>query len=100
MPEISAVERNVLPARGPRFFIEGGEVLFQFVVDTSNVIGPRPASRKDQAEHAGAWAQFCAAEGVSPLDRDGSGDEGGSLPTESPQAAPVGKPRRARRQRG
>ena len=85
-------ERNIMPARGPRFFREGGEVLFQFVIDTTNILGPRPATRRDQQEHAGAWKAFCDAEGVSALDRDASGSDGGSLPEESPAVDPVQEP--------
>jgi hypothetical protein len=99
-------ERNIAPAVGPKFFRENGEVLFQFVIDSTNVIGPRPATRRDQEQHAGAWAAFTRAEGLSALDRDGDGGEGGSLPAESPPAVPVEepappkptrKPRRAKR---
>lgn len=77
-------ERNIMPARGPKFLRgDDGSVHFMFVIDSTNIIGPRPATRKDQENHAGAWAAFCAAEGVSALDRDGSGEDGGSLPAES-----------------
>lgn len=75
-------ERNIMPARGPRFFREGGKVMFEFVIDTANRIGPHPASRRDQADHAGAWEEFCRREDVSPLDRDASGSVGGSLPVD------------------
>jgi hypothetical protein len=86
-PRRAHTERNMLPTVGPGF-LRGpdGAVWFQYVIDPGNVIGPRPATRRDQESHAGAWAAFTAAEGVSALDRDGSGEDGGSLPAES---APV-----------
>lgn len=78
-------ERNMLPKIGATFFRDDeGDVLFQFVVDSSNIIGPRPATRADQDKHPAAWGSFVAAEGVSALDRDASGESGGSLPSESP----------------
>jgi hypothetical protein len=88
-PRRAQTERNMLPVVGPSFFREGETVMFQFVVDSSNVLGPRPAKRTDQENHPGAWAQFAAADGVSPLDRDGSGEDGGSLPSESPEPVAV-----------
>jgi hypothetical protein len=87
-PRRAQTERNMLPVVGPSFFREGETVMFQFVVDSSNVLGPRPAKRTDQENHPGAWAQFAAADGVSSLDRDAKDGPGGSLPVESPSAAP------------
>lgn len=98
-------ERNSLPKVGARFFCEGDEVMFEFIVDPNTVIGPRPATRRDQEQHAGAWEEFRRAEGVSALDRDADGEDGGSLAVES-QSAPeptppvveeAPKPRRARK---
>lgn len=83
-PRRAQTERNAHPAVGASFVREGGQVLFQFVIDPGNVVGPRPATRRDQEQHAGAWAAFIAAEGVSPLDRDAQDGSGGSLPVESP----------------
>lgn len=82
-------ERNVLPQVGPVFFRgDDGQVLFQFVIDTANIIGPRPATRADQERHAQAWGDLCAREALGALDRDGDGERGGSLPQESP-AVPI-----------
>lgn len=90
-------ERNIMPARGPKFFREDGQVRFHFVIDVVNVLGPRPATRKDQDEHPGAWAAFCREEGVPALDRDASGADGGTLPVEPKPAAPAKpKPRRSK----
>lgn len=84
MSDTKMTERNMLPKVGASFFRDpDGAVLFQFVLDTSNVIGPRPARRSDQDQHPGPWAAFVAAEGLSSLDRDASGEAGGSLPVES-----------------
>lgn len=78
-------ERDMLPKVGATFFRDDeGDLLFQFVVDSSNIIGPRPATRADQDKHPAAWNSFVAAEGVSALDRDAKGGVGGSLPQESP----------------
>lgn len=83
-------ERDMLPKVGATFFRDDkGELLFQFVVDSSNIIGPRPARRSDQENHAAAWAEFAAAKGVTALDRDASGRDGGSLPLESPEVVAV-----------
>ena len=83
-----------MPAPGPRFFRgEDGHPMFEFVIDSSNVIGPRVATRGDQDKHVGAWRMFADAEGAAgPLDRDASGTLGGSLPVEAepaPPAAPI-----------
>lgn len=89
---MSALERNAYPVPGPKFERVDGEVLFSFVIDSSNVIGPRPASQADKEKHAGAWVEFSAREALSPLDRDGDGEVGGSLPATSEAAAPIGFP--------
>lgn len=39
---------------------EGGEVLFQNVIDKTTVIGPRPATDADKEAYAGEWARFQA----------------------------------------
>lgn len=57
-PRQAAVRRNAHFTRGPRFFREDGEVLFEFVIDATNVVGPRPAHDGDRVSHPEAWAQF------------------------------------------
>lgn len=47
---------------GPQFERVDDEVLFRYVVDPSNVIGPRAATEKDRVDHPGAWAEFEANE--------------------------------------
>lgn len=79
-PRRASTERNMLPQVGASFFRDGDAVMFTFVIDSGNVIGPRPATRADQETHAGAWEAFRKAENLSPLDRDASGDDGGTLP--------------------
>lgn len=76
-------ERDMLPVVGARFLQGEDGVLFRFVIDTSNVIGPRPATRADQAKHPDAWAAFVAETGISTLGRDASGEAGGSFPDEA-----------------
>lgn len=77
---MTALERTAIPVPGPKFERIDGEVMFKFVIDGGSVIGPRPATKKDQETHVGAWQDFCALEGVSALDRDADGQDGGSLP--------------------
>lgn len=86
-PRRADTERNMLPKVGPSFSLVDGEVLFTFVIDSGNVVGPRPANRNDQQQHPEAWSAFAAASGVTALDRDASGQRGGSLPQESPAVA-------------
>jgi hypothetical protein len=82
-------DRNMLPQVGPKFFRDGDAVMFEFVIDSGNVIGPREATRGDQAKHPTAWSAFVEAGGLDPLDRDGQGGIGGSLPVESQEVVPV-----------
>jgi hypothetical protein len=92
-PRRAATERNMIPTVGPVFYRDGGEVMFRFIIDSGNVVGPRPATRRDQEQHAAAWSAFAAAEGVSSLDRDATGGDGGSLPSEPEgPAVPVETP--------
>jgi hypothetical protein len=42
--------------RGPRFFKEGRRTMFEFVLSSTSVIGPREATAADIAEHADAFA--------------------------------------------
>jgi len=88
--------RSVGAAPGASFSRnEEGDVLFSFVLDAANVIGPRPATAADQEAHPEAWRLFCAREGVGPLDRDARDGDGGSLPA-SPETIekPDGRRRR------
>jgi len=55
---MTALERNVIPSRGARFFRENGEILFEFVIDPTNIIGPRKAKERDSIDHAEAWGLF------------------------------------------
>lgn len=90
---MTTLERNARPSIGPGFFEEDGEVLFQFVLDGGNIIGPRKANKADKEQHKGAWETF--NEGRLPqLDHDGDGRPGGSLPhteTQSGGTDPVGQ---------
>ena len=53
--------------RGPRFWSEGGRLLFVEHLDGSTRIGPREATAADKAAHAEAWAAFQAGEPPAPL---------------------------------
>ena len=72
-------------------FIKGDDETVNFVygIDASNMIGPRPATEADKANHVGAWNEFLAALGSGPLDGDGDGSKGGSLP-----GKPRGRPKK------
>lgn len=55
-------ERNALPEKGARFWREGGEVMFRFVIDAGNIVGPRLANRTDSENHPHAWGDFVASD--------------------------------------
>jgi hypothetical protein len=60
---MDALDRNITVPRGPKFFRgDDGEVMFQFVLDPTNSIGPRPATARDRSEHAEAYRLFASAE--------------------------------------
>lgn len=71
--------RDLGHVAGARFFREGEDLFFAYVMDASSILGPRPATTKDQEDHPAAWAEFCAREDIDPLDRDARGGAGGSL---------------------
>lgn len=81
---MTAIERQVVFKPGPRFERDGEVVNFVYCLDASSTIGPRPATESDKANHKGAWEEFLAAQGSGPLDGDGDGSDGGSLPHETP----------------
>lgn len=90
---MSLSERNALPSIGPRFYRDEpeGPVMFIFVIDGGNVVGPRPATKMDSVNHHLAWAEFTRE--IAPL-----------VPVEEPNRAiysgvedPASRPRRARR---
>lgn len=88
---MSALERDIMAASGPSFFRgDDGRAYFTFVIDSGNIIGPRPATDADKAKHAAAWGGYEAATQVAPsetfngadataFDHDGDGKPGGSL---------------------
>lgn len=55
-------ERNAMPIRGARFWREGDELKFEFVIDPGNIIGPRPALKADSEKYPEAWQAFAAGE--------------------------------------
>lgn len=57
-PRRAAVERNAHFTRGPRFFREGDRLMFEFVIDATNTLGPRPANDGDKRTHSEAWREF------------------------------------------
>jgi hypothetical protein len=69
-PRRTLTERNAHFTRGPRFSRVGDVVMFEFVIDAGNVIGPRPATDADKAKHEGAWREFNTADALTALARD------------------------------
>lgn len=57
-PRRAQIERNAHFTRGPRFFREGEGLMFEFIIDASNVVGPRPATEGDKRNHLEAWEAF------------------------------------------
>jgi len=56
-------ERVAYTTPGPSFIrADDGKVQFQFINDPRSVIGPRPATAQDKANHPGAWGDFLARE--------------------------------------
>lgn len=83
-------ERVAYTTPGPSFIrADDGKVQFQFINDPRSVIGPRPATSQDQANHPGAWRDFIASENIDVFDRDAQGGPGGSLPATVPAPVPA-----------
>lgn len=58
-------ERQAVYEYGARFFRQDGEVMFEFVIDAMNKMGPKPADEHDITKHPDAYAKFEAAEDVN-----------------------------------
>jgi len=104
-------ERVAVPDRGACFFRANGTVMFEFVIDPTNKVGPRAASKADSEKHPQAWAAFATGETaeepevpeatarsfVEPKDMDGFASRLGE-PPQTPVREALGKiERRARR---
>ncbi len=76
---MSGLERNAAWSPGASFFRDGDVTMFKFVLDSSSMVGPRKATKADQEQYPDAWQRF-----TSPIDRDGDGEQGGSLPDPKP----------------
>lgn len=61
MPAEKAIQRNVMPSRGPRFYEDAGVVMFTYVIDPGSIVGPYPAREQDKREHPEAWTAYEAA---------------------------------------
>lgn len=55
-------ERNALPTVAAAFWRENGEVMFQFVIDPGNIVGPRLANKADSENHPEAWFAFTSGD--------------------------------------
>lgn len=62
-------ERDLGAIPGAHFWRDGEAVLFQFVIDPSNIVGPRAATEADQKAHADAWAAFQAGDADAPVEK-------------------------------
>lgn len=67
-PRRAMTERNAHYTKGPRFFREDGVVMFEFVIDAGNVLGPRPANKSDSLKHDEAWAAFVTSDVAAPVE--------------------------------
>lgn len=69
-PRRAAIRRNAHFTRGAKFFRDDeGAVMFEFVIDGLNSLGPRPAHDGDRRSHAEAWAAFEASD-VAPIEAE------------------------------
>lgn len=90
------LERDFGAAPGARFFRQGDQVMFVYVVDAGTTIGPRPATARDRAEHAGVYRAFAGEEmdaaaevapespHIAPLDMAGEVEPADDAAAESP----------------
>ena len=51
-------DRDVGAVRGASFWHDGESLMFRYVIDENNVVGPRPATEADAKAHPQAWAEF------------------------------------------
>lgn len=56
----ASLDHVVMPKVGAHFFRADDGVMFQFVIDPGNVIGPRPATKPDSEKYPEEWARFLA----------------------------------------
>ena len=58
---MSSIERQISVTRGPFFFEQDGELMFQFACDNSTIIGPYPAKPSHIAEYPEALQAYQTA---------------------------------------
>lgn len=75
---------NALPAGEPHFFREGDVVMFYYAVDERNVIGPRPATARDKANHAAVYRAFAGEDWAEDAPAPPAEPEAGEYPHLSP----------------
>jgi hypothetical protein len=61
-----------IATKGPRFFRNGDQVMFEIQLDSRSKIGPRPMTASDKDQYPVAWEAFrdgerSAAEPIKPL---------------------------------
>lgn len=87
------LDRNVMPDKGAHFSRDpDGNERFSFVIDPTNIIGPRAATDEDRRVHHEAYDRFVLA----ALSEDDSIEEQASdMPPSEPIKRRPGRPKRA-----
>ena len=61
-----ALQRRI-SLRGPRFYEDGGKLMFVNHLDGSSCIGPRVATKDDKKDYAESFAAFQAGDVPTPM---------------------------------
>lgn len=83
------VERNIGFSRGASFLEKDNVIMFQYVNDSSSVVGPRKATKADREQFPAEWDAFNKGR-LPQLDHDKDGYPGGSVAkTAEPEVSSV-----------
>ena len=77
-----STERAAVWTYGPRFFRDKGEVMFEFVIDAGNILGPSKATKADIDKYPEAYANMAKTQEVNqdpPFEEDEEKDKKGSF---------------------
>lgn len=89
-----AIQRAVMPSKGPKFYEQDGVVMFTYVIDPSSVVGPYKARWQDQADHPEAWAAFLAERAPEPIQTEPTVVASEASPGPTPKRRGPGRPRK------
>lgn len=64
---MSSIERQITVTRGPFFFEQDGDLMFQFACDNSTIVGPMLARPSHIAEYPEAHAAFKSAQAAGVI---------------------------------